>query len=416
MTTHYAQAFLKEMPKTDLHLHLDGSLRIPTLIDLARRLQVSLPSYTEEGLREKVFKPAYANLGEYLNGFQYTCAVLRDPEAIERVAYELAIDNQNENVYYIEPRFAPQLMMDPDRGVTLDGVMEAVNRGLLRAKQEHNSKPEVRAGTRPEFHYGIVSCAMRNFGPKGYSPWYSRFFETLEYSQHMEIVVQAALQMVKGVVKLRDEKGIPIVSIDLAGQEEGYPCAKFHEVYAYAHKNFMHKTVHAGEAYGAESIFQAITDCYADRIGHGYYLFDENKVVDPKILDKKKYIRDLISFVADKRTTIEVCLTSNLQTNPAIGSIRNHHVKDMLSNRMSLTICTDNRLVSDTNVTREWSLLTDNFEVPLKQLKDIVAYGFKKSFYPGAYIEKRNWAKSVMLHFDQISIKHKQGSAAFQQA
>jgi adenosine deaminase len=82
MTTHYAQAFLKEMPKTDLHLHLDGSLRIPTLIDLARRLQVSLPSYTEEGLREKVFKPAYANLGEYLNGFQYTCAVLRDPEAI----------------------------------------------------------------------------------------------------------------------------------------------------------------------------------------------------------------------------------------------------------------------------------------------------------------------------------------------
>ncbi|MBU6154759.1 MAG: adenosine deaminase family protein [Bdellovibrionales bacterium] len=406
MTTSYSQAFLREMPKSDLHLHLDGSLRIPTLIELARGRNVQLPSFTEEGLRKTVFKSSYSNLGEYLSGFQYTCAVLRDPEAIERVAYELAIDNQNENVYYIEPRFAPQLMMDPERGVTLEAVMEAVNRGLNRAKIEHNEKPEVKSGTRPEFHYGIVSCAMRNFGPKGYSPYFSRFYETMEYSQHMEIVVAAALQMVKAVVKLRDERGIPIVSIDLAGQEEGYPCSKFHEVYAYAHKNFMHKTVHAGEAYGAESIFQAITDCYADRIGHGYYLFDENKVTDPRITDRKKYIRELVSFVADKRTTIEVCLTSNLQTNPAIGTIRNHHVKDMLENRMSMTICTDNRLVSDTTVTREWSLLTGNFEISPKQLKDIVAYGFKKSFYPGAYIEKRNWAKSVMMHFDQVARNH----------
>jgi adenosine deaminase len=228
----------------------------------------------------------------------------------------------------------------------------------------------------------------------------------MEYSNHMEIVTEAALQMVKAVVKIRDEKNIPIVSIDLAGQEEGYPCAKFHEVYAYAHKNFMHKTVHAGEAYGAESIFQAITDCYADRIGHGYYLFDENKVVDPKINDKKKYINDLISFVADKRTTIEVCLTSNLQTNPEIKDIKNHNIKHMLANRMSLTICTDNRLVSDTTVTREYKLMTDNFDVQLKHLKDIVAYGFKKSFYPGQYIEKRNWAKNVMMYFDEVAKKH----------
>jgi adenosine deaminase len=181
---------------------------------------------------------------------------------------------------------------------------------------------------------------------------------------------------------------------------------KFHEVYAYAHKNFMHKTVHAGEAYGAESIFQAITECYADRIGHGYYLFDENKVVDPKITDKKKYINDLISFVADKRTTIEVCLTSNLQTNPEIKDIKNHNVKHMLANRMSMSICTDNRLVSDTTVSREFNLLLNNFEVPHKHLKDLVAYGFKKSFYPGQYIEKRNWAKNLMQHFDEVAKKH----------
>jgi adenosine deaminase len=373
---------------------------------MAKKNNIKMPSYTEEGLRELVFKSAYSNLGEYLHGFQYTCAALRDLENIERVAYELAIDNQNENVYYIEPRFAPQLMMDVGAGLTMETVMEAAYKGLDRAKKEHNNRPDVKSGTRPEFHYGIISCAMRNFGPKGYSPYYTGFYKTMEYSKHIEIVKAAALQMVRAAVKIRDEKAIPIVSIDLAGQEEGYPCGKFHDVYAYAHKNFMHKTVHAGEAYGAESIFQAITECYADRIGHGYYLFDENKVVDPKIVDKKKYISDLVSFVADKRTTIEVCLTSNLQTNPEIKNIKNHNIKHMLANRMSVTICTDNRLVSDTTVSNEYGLLLNNFEVPMKHLKDIVAYGFKKSFYPGDYIDKRNWAKRVMIHFDEIAKKH----------
>jgi adenosine deaminase len=404
--TKYSDAFIHDMPKSDLHLHLDGSLRIPTLIEMAKKNNIKMPSYTEEGLRELVFKSSYSNLGEYLHGFQYTCAALRDLENIERVSYELAVDNQNENVYYIEPRFAPQLMMDVGNGLTMETVMDAVYKGLERAKSEHNNRPEVKSGTRPEFHYGIISCAMRNFGPKGYSPYYSSFYKTMEYSKHIEIVKAAALQMVRAAVKIRDDKGIPIVSIDLAGQEEGYPCGKFHDVYAYAHKNFMHKTVHAGEAYGAESIFQAITECYADRIGHGYYLFDEDKVVDPKIVDKKKYISDLVSFVADKRTTIEVCLTSNLQTNPEIKEIKNHNVKHMLANRMSVTICTDNRLVSDTTVSNEYGLLLNNFEVPTKHLKDIVAYGFKKSFYSGNYIDKRNWAKRVMIHFDEIAKKH----------
>lgn len=404
--TKYSNAFIQEMPKSDLHLHLDGSLRIPTLIEMAKKNNIKMPSYTEEGLRELVYKSSYANLGEYLHGFQYTCAVLRDLENIEQVAYELCIDNQNENVYYIEPRFAPQLMMDVEEGLTMEAVMEATYKGFERAKKEHNNRDDVKAGQRPEFHYGIISCAMRNFGPKGYSPYYTGFYKTMEYSRHIEIVKAAALQMVKAAVKIRDEKGIPIVSIDLAGQEEGYPCGKFHEVYAYAHKNFMHKTVHAGEAYGAESIFQAITECYADRIGHGYYLFDENKLVDSKITDKKKYLQDLISFVADKRTTIEVCLTSNLQTNPEIKEIKNHNIKHMLANRMSITICTDNRLVSDTTVSREFQLMVDNFDLQTKHLKDIVAYGFKKSFYPGQYIEKRTWAKNVMVYFDQVAKKH----------
>jgi adenosine deaminase len=402
----YTEAFIKEMPKSDLHLHLDGSLRIPTLIEMATKNQIKMPSYTEEGLRELVFKSTYANLGEYLHGFQYTCAALRDLENIERVCYELAVDNQQENVNYIEVRFAPQLMMDADAGLTMESVMTAAHKGFERAKKEYNNSAEVRDGSRPEFNYGIISCAMRKFGPKGYSPYYTNFYKMMEFSKEMEVLKEAALQMVKAAVKLRDEKGIPIVSIDLAGQEDGYPPGRFKEVYAYAHKNFMHKTVHAGEAYGAESIFQAITECYADRIGHGYYLFDENKITDKTITDKKKYISDLISFVADKRTTVEVCLTSNLQTNPEIKTIKDHNFKHMLANRMSLTICTDNRLVSDTTVSREFQLAVDNFDIPVKHLKDIVAYGFKKSFYPGQYIDKRNWAKNVMKYFDKVAAKH----------
>ena len=404
--TKYSEAFIQEMPKSDLHLHLDGSLRIPTLIDMAKKKNIKMPSYTEEGLRELVFKQHYANLGEYLHGFQYTCSALRDLENIEQVAYELAVDNQKENVAYIEARFAPQLMMDPDAGLTMEAVLSAAHRGFEAAKKEYNNSPEVKSGQKPEFNYGIISCAMRKFGPKGYSPYYTNFYKMMEFSKEMEVLKEGALQMVKAVVKLRDEKNIPIVSIDLAGQEDGYPPGKFKEVYAYAHKNFMHKTVHAGEAYGAESIFQAITECYADRIGHGYYLFDENKITDPSITNKKKYISDLISFVADKRTTIEVCLTSNLQTNPEIKSIKEHHFKDMLANRMSVSICTDNRLVSDTNVTKEFQLAVDNFDVPVKHLKDIVAYGFKKSFYHGNYIDKRTWAKNVMMHFDRVAKKH----------
>jgi adenosine deaminase len=404
--TLYSNAFLREMPKADLHLHLDGSLRIPTLIESAKKLGVTLPSFTETGLREQVFKDTYGSLAEYLHGFQYTCAVLRDLEILEQVSYELAVDCQEEGVNYIEPRFAPQLLMDSERGLTLEAVVDAAAKGFERAKQEYNRHSEVRSGEKPEFHYGMILCAMRKFGPKGYSPFYSRIFETLEYSKEMEVIREGALQLVKAAVKIRDEKNLPIVGIDLAGQEDGYPPGKFKEVYAYAHKHFLHKTVHAGEAYGAESIFQAITDCYADRIGHGYYLFDENKVVDESILNRKKYVDDLASTIADKRIMIEVCLTSNLQTNPTLKDIRNHPFKQMQENRMAATLCTDNRLVSNTTVTREYEIATQNFEIPVKRLKDLVAYGFKKSFFPGRYYEKREYAKTCMQYFDRVAAKH----------
>ncbi len=343
---------------------------------------------------------------EYLDGFQYTCAVLRDLENIERVSYELAIDNQNEGVNYIEARFAPQLFMDHQKGLTFDKVLSASHRGFEKAKKEYNSNKLIKSGEKPEFNYGIIACAMRMFGPNGFSPYYTQFYKSMEFSREMEVMAQAALQLVKASVKTRDNMGIPIVGIDLAGQEEGYPPFRFKEAYSYAHKHFMHKTVHAGEAYGAESIFQAITELYADRIGHGYYLFDSKKITDVNIKNRKKYVQDLASFIADKRVVIEVCLTSNLQTNPSIKHPKNHKLKEMLENRMPVTICTDNRLVSNTTVSKEYRLALDHFDFPLKILKDVVAYGFKKSFYPTHYVHKREYAKVCMQYFDRIAKKH----------
>ncbi|MFT5164259.1 MAG: adenosine deaminase, partial [Alteromonadaceae bacterium] len=198
----------------------------------------------------------------------------------------------------------------------------------------------------------------------------------------------------------------PIVGVDLAGQESGYPAGKFKEVYKFAHQNFMSKTIHAGEAYGAESVFEAITECYADRIGHGYSLFIPDMIVDPKITDKQKYVNNLASFIADKRIAIEVCLTSNLQTNPLITDIKEHKFKAILDHRIATTLCTDNRLVSNTTVSDEYRLALDSFDISFNRLKDIVADGFKKSFFGHDYVNKRIYAKDCMNYFNQVAQKH----------
>lgn len=406
--TTYSLDFIREMPKADLHLHLDGSLRMDSLIDMAKRVNITLPADTVEGLKEKVFKPTYANLGEYLTGFQYTCAVLRDLVNLERAAYELAVDNLAEGVNYIEVRFAPQLLMDPANDIGFDDVMHAVNNGLLRAKKEYNSRNDVglREGLKPPFEYGIINCAMRMFGKKGFSPYYTQLFSLLRDHDEISVIKAAAMEMIRASVRMRDEEGLPIVGLDIAGQENGYPAHRFKEVYEYAHQNFLLKTVHAGEAYGAESIFEALTRCYADRLGHGYSLFSPELIEDPNITDKKAYSKHLASFIADRRIAIEVCLTSNLQTNPSIGDIQNHNFRYMLENRIATVICTDNRLVSSTTLSDEYKLALDNFPIPLKRLKDMVAYGFKKNFFPDTYIKKRAYAKHTLEYFDIIARKY----------
>lgn len=401
--TKYSHEFLTEIPKTDLHVHLDGSLRLTTLIDIAREQKITLPSYTEEGLRETVFKERYADLPEYLQGFAYTVAVMQTPEAIERVSYEFGLDNFAEGVFYVEPRFAPQRHANPS--MSMDDVLASADRGLSRAKEEINSRKEIAGGKLPPFEYGIIGSAMRMFTEK-YSDYYRRLIDIHPYMPEEDLQGIASLDLVRALIHARDEKGLRIVGFDLAGAERGYPAETHRQAYNLALKNFLKKTVHAGEDYGPASIFQAITDCHADRIGHGTNLFAADLVELPTKEYREKYARELWQYIADRRITIEVCLTSNLQTMPRLKSIEDHPFAKMLKNRLSTTFCTDNRLVSSTSVTKEIELAVSHFEIGPKKLKDIIIYGFKRSFYPGDYTEKRGYVRGIIDHYEDVEKKH----------
>ena len=394
-----SKEFIERIPKTDLHLHLDGSLRLPTLIDLARENGVKLPADDEEGLRRLVFKSQYADLPDYLKGFAYTTAVLQTPAALERVGYELARDNQDEGVHYIEVRFAPQLHQHSR--MSCIEVMAALNRGLVRAKDEFNSRAGVKSGEEPPFEYGIIACAMRMFD-HGFSEYFDALLNVHAHSERKWIFSLASQELVRAAVEARAQLGLPIVGFDLAGAEAGYPAEDHAQAYALAHKNFLKKTVHAGEAYGPESIFQAITDLHADRLGHAVYLFDENMIKSPEIKDKKAYIDNLVQFIADRRITIEVCLTSNLQTNPAIRELAQHSFRFMRKAKLSATFCTDNRTVSQTTVSAEILKAVQAFSITPRELKNFVIYGFKRSFFPGTYIKKREYVHQIIEYYEKI--------------
>jgi adenosine deaminase len=391
--------FLARLPKTDLHLHLDGSLRIPTLVELARAANVKLPSQDEAGLRDLVFKEEYGSLEEYLRGFGYTVAAMQTPGALERVAYELAVDNQAEGVRYIEVRLAPQL--HARSGFDSVQVLQAVAAGLSRAKAEFNRRPGVASGAEPPFEYGIIACAMRFFNER-FSGYYRAFTEAHRYSPGDRVWALAAMEMVQAAVHARDEHGVPVVGFDLAGPEEGYPPMDYRDAYAHAHRHFLRKTVHAGEAYGPESIFQAITELHADRIGHGTSLMNPQAVCDPAIKDRERYVRDLAQFIADRRITVEICLTSNQQTTPAYRNLADHPFGRMLAHRISMTICTDNRTVSDTTVTEELWKAAVTFDLSLRDLKNIIVYGFKRSFFPQDYAVKREYVRRCMEYYEKV--------------
>ena len=385
---------IRRLPKTDLHVHLDGSLRLPTLIELARERGIELPSYTPEGLRELVFKDRYNDLTEYLHGFAYSSAVLDDPESLERAAYELALDNLAEGVRYIEVRFAPQLHVRDK--LDIGDVLSAVDRGLARARAEHEASAEVSELGEPPFRYGIIACAMRMF-TRGFSPYYSNLIGVLNEWKTSDIYGVASLSLARAVVEARDRLGLPVVAFDLAGAEAGNPASDHVQAYQYAHQNFLKKTVHAGEAYGPESIFQAITLLHADRIGHGTHLYAVSQV---KAADPERYVKQLAEYISDRRITLEVCITSNLQTMPELDDVADHPFGRMMEDRVSVSLCTDNRLVSSTTVTDELAKACEGFDLTPADLRNVIIYGFKRSFFPGSYREKREYVRQIIDFYD----------------
>ena len=390
--------FIRAIPKSDLHLHLDGSLRLKTLIELSREAKCKLPSYTEAGLRKLVFKEAYKDLPEYLHGFMYTCAVLQNLDNLARVAQELVEDNAAEGVRYIEVRFAPQLHVTAANGVR--DVLRAVARGLSAGAKAHNASRAVKAGEDIPFHYGMILCAMRRF-KKGMSPYFADILRLMEHAPKDEVYSSASLELARAAVELKDE-GLHVVGFDLAGEEAGFPPAEHHAAYQYAHDHFIQKTVHAGEAYGPESIWQAITQCHANRIGHGTFLFAHEMIQDPKIEDRRKYVEELANYMASQRIGVEVCVTSNLQTIPSLKSIGQHPVRQMIDHGLSVSLCTDNRLVSNTTVSREIELVAESSKRTRGELKRLVIAGFKGGFFPGTFSEKRKFVQAAAQRYDAL--------------
>lgn len=399
----YSDEFLKAIPKTDLHLHLDGSLRLATLIELAQERKVQLPSETPEGLLELVFKEHYRDLPDYLHGFAYTCAVMTDPESLERVAFELAEDCLAEGVRYIEVRFAPQLHVRDDFGI--GQVLQAVDRGLDRVRRAHQQSDAVTKHGEPPFRYGIICCAMRMFSG-GFAPYFKQLLGVLDRWPTKQVYGVASQSLARSVVEARDELGLPIVGFDLAGAEHGHPASDHVEAFQFAKQHFLKTTVHAGEAYGPESVFQAITLLNCDRIGHGTHIYSKDQV---ERADADAYVRGLSEYVADRRITLEVCITSNLQTMPELRRVEDHPFGRMVDDRLSVTICTDNRLVSRTSVTQEVDQACRAFHLEPQILRNIMFHGFKRSFFPGSYRDKRTYVRQVIDYYDRVARRHGMG-------
>lgn len=398
--TKVTSALIEALPKSDLHTHLDGSMRLETLIELAREQQVELPSYTPEGLNELIFKPHYANLPEYLAGFQYTCAVLRSFEAVERVAFELGEDFIAQGTRYVEVRFAPQLLAAT--GDDCVRLLKAVGDGLARAAWNFNSSPAVCQSGDIPFEWAIICCAMRNFG-HGMGAYYDTLLDLLPGMAHKDLVSVASQEAVHAAVAARDRYSVPVTGFDLAGEEAGYRASHHVTAYEKAHRHFIRKTVHAGEAYGPESIYEAITRCHAERIGHGTFLFAADQIKDASIANREIFVDELAEYIATMRITIEVCPTSNLQTIPELqNQMSNHPVARMVEYGMAVAVATDNTLVSHTNINRELAMVVEACNLDLNGFKRLALAGFKGAFYPGSYQDKRRFVRRAAERMERI--------------
>jgi len=316
----------RALPKTDLHVHLDGSLRLETILELAEQERVQLPAHDVEGLRAAIGSGNnFGSLVEYLRGFAITLLVMQTEAALERIAFELAEDAHRENVRYMEVRYAP--MLHTQRGLKLTKVVEAVLAGLRRARETYGIKATV------------IICGIRN------------------------ISAESSYQMAELAVAY---KGRGVVGFDLAGAEADFPAKHHRAAFQLVRDNNINCTIHAGEAYGPESIAQAIHVCGAHRIGHGCRLREDG---------------DLLHYLNDHRIPLECCPSSNVQTG-AVRDLRSHPLKFYFDLGLRVTVNTDNRLITDTSMSKELWLAHTAIGLPFNEIKSLIVAGFKSSFQP----------------------------------
>jgi adenosine deaminase len=333
----------RALPKTDLHVHLDGSLRLETILELARAGNIELPASDLPGLKAAIgCGNHFGSLVEYLRGFDITLRVMQSEESLERIAFELAEDAHRENVRYMEVRYAP--MLHTQRGLKLTQVVEAVLAGLRRARETFGIKANV------------IVCGIRNISP------------------------ESSLEMAELAVAY---KGRGVVGFDLAGAEADFPPKHHRKAFQLVRDNNINCTIHAGEAYGPESIAQAIHVCGAHRIGHGCRLIENG---------------DLLHYVNDHRVPLECCPSSNVQTG-AVKDLRSHPLKLYFDLGVRVTINTDNRLITDTTVSKELFLAHSQMGVPFREIKAIIVAGFKSSFQP--FHEKQAMLRKVTAELDR---------------
>ncbi len=319
-----SEKWIRQLPKTDLHCHLDGSLRLDTIIDLADKQEVKLPAENPDALRKHLIMGEHTrNLDDYLQAFKSTLSVLQTEEALRRVAYELVEDASAENVWYIEVRFSP--ILHTKKGLSLGRIIEAVLDGLKQGEKQFGTKT------------GLILCGMRNMDPS-------------VTKQLAELCVAYKYQ--------------GVVGFDLAGAEEDFPAKEHREAFYLVLNNNINCTIHAGESSGPGSIHQALHYCGAHRIGHGTTLKEDG---------------DLLNYVNDHRIPLEICLSSNVHTK-VVPSIETHPLRFYYDYGLRVTINTDNRLMSDTTVTKELHLAAMELNFNEEEIRDLIIFGFKSSF------------------------------------
>ncbi|MEP0546303.1 MAG: adenosine deaminase [Rhodothermales bacterium] len=323
-----SRADLLAWPKAELHCHLDGSLRLSTMLDLAEQQGklALLPATDEEALGQKLLQIDDAEtLEEYLSWFGYTIPLMQSAEALRRIAYELAEDNAKENVRYLEVRYGP--VLHTDEGLTLDEVNDAVLAGLRDAERDFGIRT------------GLIVCGLRDR------------FESASLAQ-----AELASRY----------RGRGVVAFDLAGGEAGNPSEMHGAAFYHARKHLLAITLHAGESFGPASIRQALFKCGAHRIGHGVTLRQ-----DP----------DLMEYVIDHQIPLEMCPTSNVQTHVVTG-YETHPIREYVEAGVAVTVNTDNRLFSHTTVTDELWLVHERCGVSAEHVREIVLNGFRHAFLP----------------------------------